>query len=115
MNPSLFLGGAAPHDPLSVNAPEDRLTRIAARRAFVELKTSFMRAASDACGPSGELLRRKVRDADEALQLWRLRLALLAALPKGHERTAQHRSELLQQLDSVFPDSGPETGFVPLL
>jgi hypothetical protein len=99
--------------PSGFGLPEDRLARIAARRAFVELKTSFICAASDACGPTGELLRRKVRDADEALQLC-LRLALLAALPIGHERTAQHRSELLQQLDSVFPDSGPETGFVPL-
>ena len=114
MNPSLARDNPAPFDLPGFGLPEDRLARIAARRAFVELKTSFMRAASDAGGPSGELLRRKVRDADEALQLWRLRVALLAALPSGHERTAQHRSELLRQLDSVFPDSGPETGFVPL-
>jgi hypothetical protein len=105
--------GAPPHLP-GFGVPEERLARIAARRAFVELKTSFMRAAADACGPGGELLRRKVREADEALQLWRLRVALLAALPTGHERTAAHRLELLHQLDSVFPDSGPETGFVPL-
>jgi hypothetical protein len=114
MNPSFARADAALLDPPGFGPPEDRLARIAARRAFVELKTSFMRAASDACGPSGELLRRKVRDADESLQLWRLRVALLAALPSGHERTALHRSELLHQLDSVFPDSGPETGFVPL-
>jgi hypothetical protein len=114
MNPTFGFDAAAPFDRPGFGLPEDRLARIAARRAFVELKTSFMRAASDACGPTGELLRRKVRDADEALQLWRLRVVLLAALPSGHERTAQHRSELLCQLDSVFPDSGPETGFVPL-
>jgi hypothetical protein len=114
MNPHLTGGNFAPIDLPGFGLPDDRLARIAARRAFVELKTSFMRAASDACGPTSELLRRKVRDADEALQLWRLRIALLAALPSDHERTAQHRSELLRQLDSVFPDSGPETGFVPL-
>jgi hypothetical protein len=114
MNPDIALGNSALFDLPGFGLPEDRQARIAARRAFVELKTSFMRAASDACGPTGELLRRKVREADETLQLWRLRVALLAALPSGHERTAQHRSELLRQLDSVFPDSGPETGFVPL-
>ncbi len=114
MNPSFARDNTALFERPGFGLPEDRLARIAARRAFVELKTSFMRAASDASGPTGELLRRKVRDADEALQLWRLRVALLAALPSGHERTAQHRSELLRQLDSVFPDSGPETGFVPL-
>lgn len=94
--------------------PEDRLARLAARRAFVELKTSFMRAATDAAGPYSDLLRRRVRDADEALQLWRLRLPLLAALPAGHARTAQHRAELLRELDSVFPDTGDDTTFVPL-
>ena len=94
--------------------PEDRLARIAARRAFVELKSSFISAASEVCGPTAELLRRKVRAADQALQLWGLRLALLAALPADEERSAHQRQALLRQLDSVFPDSGPETGFVPL-
>jgi hypothetical protein len=94
--------------------PEDRLARIAARRAFVELKTSFMRAAAVACGPRCELLRRKVREADDVLQLWRLRVALLAALPVDLAHASMDRLELLRQLDSVFPDSGPETGFVPL-
>ena len=101
-------------EPQAFGLPEEQLARIAARRAFVELKTSFMRAAIDACGPTSDQLRRLVRDADEALQLWRLRLALLAALPANHARTEQHRSELLRQLDSVFPDTGPETSFVPL-
>ena len=104
----------SPIDLPGFGLPEDRLARIAARRAFVELKSSFMSAASEACGPTAELLRRKVRAADEALHLWRLRVALLAALPADEERSARQRQELLRQLDSVFPDSGPETGFVPL-
>ena len=104
-----------PVDLPGFGLPEDRLARIAARRAFVELKSSFMNAASEACGPTAELLRRKVRAADEALQLWGLRLALLAALPVDKEQSAQQRQALLRQLDSVFPeDRGPETGFVPL-
>ena len=104
----------SPADLPGFGLPEDRQARIAARRAFVELKSSFMNAASEACGPTADLLRRKVRGADEALQLWRLRLALLAALPADEERFARSREELLRHLDSVFPDSGPETGFVPL-
>lgn len=104
----------SPVDLPGFGLPEDRLARIAARRAFVELKSGFMSAASEACGPSAERLRRKVRSADEALQLWGLRLALLAALPVDKERSARQRQALLRQLDSVFPDSGPETGFVPL-
>jgi hypothetical protein len=104
----------SPADLPGFGLPEDRQARIAARRAFVELKSTFINAATVACGPTAELLRRKVRAADEALQLWRLRVALLAALPADDDRSARHRQNLLRQLDSVFPDSGPETGFVPL-
>jgi hypothetical protein len=116
MNPRLgHEVSASPADLPHFRFSEEHLARIAARRAFVELKTTFMRAAIDAAGPTGELLRRRVRDADEALQLWRLRFSLLAALPAQHERTEQHRAELMRQLDSVFPDTGPEAGFAPLL
>jgi hypothetical protein len=114
MTPQHGQPSAPPAELPGFGLPEDRLARIAARRAFVELKTSFMRAATDAAGPAGDMLRRRVRDADEALQLWRLRTVLLAALPAGHARTEQHRAELLRQLDSVFPDTGPETTFAPL-
>ena len=94
--------------------PDERLARRAARRAFVDLKISFMRATADIHGDSGELLQHKVRSAREAIELWRLRSAVFAALPSGEERSLLHKLELHQQLDSVFPEAGEETGFVPL-
>ncbi len=94
--------------------PDERLARLAARRAFVDLKISFMRATADIQGHTGQLLQRKVRSAREAIDLWRLRSAVFAALPSGDERSLLHKLELHQQLDSVFPEAGEETGFVPL-
>ena len=43
--------------------PEDRLARMAARRAFVEMKTCFMHAVAEIEGSTGALLQRKVRMA----------------------------------------------------
>ena len=94
--------------------PEDQLSRIAARRAFVEMKASFISAASDVEGAIGALLQRQVRCADDAAQLGRLRVALLDALTPTHERTAGHREALQRHVDALFPDSGPDTCFVPL-
>jgi hypothetical protein len=87
------------------SAEAERLARIAARRAFVELKSTFMRAAADIDGAVGEDLQRKVRQASEPVQLWRLRGSVLMALHAHHERTPIHRIELRRQLDSIFADS----------
>ena len=94
--------------------PDERLARMAARHAFADLKVSFMRATADIEGGTGKLLQRKVRHAQEAIDLWRLRSAVFAALPTGDERSLLHKLELHQQLDSVFPEAGEETSFVPL-
>lgn len=86
--------------------PNERLARIAARRAFVELKGSFMRAAAEVEGSLGARLQRQVRQATEPVQLWRLGGAMLAALrAREDERAAIHRVELRRQLDSIFADS----------
>lgn len=98
----------------SFGQPDERLARVAARRAFVEMKHAFMRAAADIDGSVGELLQHKVRRASEAVELWRLRAVLLASLAPDHERTPLHRWELHRQLDSVFPDSGAGTAVMPL-
>lgn len=94
--------------------PEDRLARMAARRAFVEMKTCFMRAAAEIEGGTGALLQRKVRMAGEVIELWRLRHAVLAALPRDKASAEVHRRELQQQIDSAFPEGGGNTAFVPL-
>jgi hypothetical protein len=98
----------------SFGLPDERLARVAARRAFVEMKHAFMRAAADIDGTVGEMLQRKVRSASEAVDLWRLRAIVLASLAEQHERTPLHRLELHRQLDSVFPERGADTGFAPL-
>ena len=94
--------------------PEDRLARMAARRAFVEMKTCFMRAAADIEGNTGALLQRQVRVATEVIELWRLRHALLSALPTGQASSEMHRQELMQQIDSAFPEGDGNTAFLPL-
>jgi hypothetical protein len=98
----------------SFGLPDERLARVAARRAFVEMKQAFMRATADIDGPVGEMLQRNVRVATEAMQLWRLRSVVLSSLAAGHERTPIHRLELHRQLDSLFPQHAVDTSFVPL-
>jgi hypothetical protein len=94
--------------------PEDRLARMAARRAFVEMKTCFMRAAADIEGSTGALLQRKVRLASEVIELWRLRHAVMGALPRDKPSAEMHRHELQLQIDSAFPEGGGNTAFAPL-
>lgn len=93
--------------------PEDRLARMAARQAFVEMKTCFMRAAAEIEGSSAALLQRQVRQASEVIELWRLRHAVLGALPHGKAEAEMHRRELMLQIDSAFPE-GEGTAFLPL-
>ena len=92
--------------------PEDRLARLAARRAFVDMKGCFMRAAAVIEGERAVLIQRTVRQSGDAIDLWRLRQAVLEALPAS-DAGAMHREELRRQLAMVFPDEGPEAGFAP--
>lgn len=85
----------------------EQLARVAARRALVNLKQSFMRAAGELQGPDAEWLRRKVRQANDSTELWRLRPTIFALLPEG-ARSELHRSELNRQLDGIFPESSIE-------
>jgi hypothetical protein len=94
--------------------PADRLARMAARRAFVEMKQVFMRAAADIDGSVGEMLQQRVRMANQPVELWRIRAVLLASLPSGHERALVHRIELHRQLDSLFPFNACATVPMPL-
>ena len=91
--------------------PEERMARMAAQTAFTDLKFSFMRATANIEGGLGLLLQRRVLAAKEAVELWRLRGAVLAAMPLQSERSRLHKAQLHQQLDSVFPDCGDINGF----
>jgi hypothetical protein len=110
MTLSISYGEAlAPEAHTAFNLPDERVARIAARRAFVDLKLCFMRAAADIDGPLGVRLQRQVRQASESVQLWRLSAAVLAALRSNGERMHVHRQELRRQLDSIFADSSYDT------
>lgn len=99
----------------SYGLPDERMARVAARRAFVDMKQAFLCATADIDAPVGRVLHGKVRSATEATELWRLRAAVLAALPARHERTEAHRAELRRQLDSLFPQRATDdTGVLPL-
>jgi hypothetical protein len=106
MNLEFASSARAPHT--AFNLPDERVARIAERRAFVALKLSFMRAAADVPGPHGALLQRHVRSASEPAQLWQLRTSLLASLHGGHVRTPQHQAQLSRSLDDLFVDSSYE-------
>ena len=92
----------------------EQAVRIAARRALVSLKQSFMRAADELTGPDADWLRRKVRQADDSTELWRLRPTIFALLPEDDARSALHRAELNRQLDSIFPESAPMDSLPPI-
>ena len=85
---------------------QERQARIAARRAFVEMKQAYMGAASDITSATAAMLQNKVRRADEPWELWSLRAVILASLPANHERTASHRMKLEREFDSIFSSSG---------
>jgi hypothetical protein len=91
--------------------PGDRGARLAARRAFVDLKLTFLTALDGSVGT--DWLRTQVRAAEEPVDLWLLRAPVLAALAGGTPEQRQRRQLLRRGLDSVFPDLEPASGFAP--
>jgi hypothetical protein len=91
--------------PAGFGLPDERLAQAAARRAFAEMKAVFLRAAAHIPGPTGTLLLDQVRQASEAVELWRLRASIFAGLPQGDDETISLGMELRRQLDNVFPES----------
>ncbi len=90
---------------LGYGLPADRQARIAQRRCFVQMKADLMCACAVLAGARGERLRHAVRQASEAVELWRLRRVILDALPAAHPRSAGHRDGLARQITQLFPDS----------
>ena len=98
---------AAPLHPFG-GLPQERLARVAARRAFVEMKQGFMQAAAGLRGASAALLQRQLRIAGDIGELLELSETLLAVLPP------EPCKEVRRQLDAAFPMAGRDTEFVPL-
>ena len=92
--------------------PHDRLARIAARRAFVNLKQSYLAAVEALPGPRAEWLRFQIRHAAEPSDLWLLRAAVFDALPRQGYGT--ERDTLQRGIESVFPSGNARSGFAPL-
>lgn len=91
--------------------PSDRLARLAARRAFVDLKQDFMHAVAALEDERGRWLRDQVRKAEEPEDLLLLRGHVFASLSGTDAGRTERRRMLRRTLDSQFPDSAPPSGF----
>ena len=85
--------------------PADRQAHIAARQAFVAMKQVFMRSVAALVDRKGQWLRAQVRLAQDPLDLWLLRGAVIEAMPGNDAATRNLRAELYRSLDTVFPDT----------
>lgn len=114
MAPAPAGGSSASWLSQGVGMPQERLARMAARRSFVEMKQRFIDAVAEVEGSRGEWLRHQVRQTQEPVDLWLLRGAVFAAVRGCDEAAHRTRLDLHRALDSVFPDSGELTPFMPL-
>jgi hypothetical protein len=90
--------------------PQDRQARIAARRAFVDLKLLFLRATAQLEDRKGQWLQNQVRLASDPLDLWLLRGPVLRVLSQDERHHRALRAELYRSLDNIFPEA---FGFEP--
>ena len=92
--------------------PSDRLAQLAARQAFVAMKSTFQQAVDDLADGHTEWLRHQVRAAEEPTDLWLLRAPIFAALAGSSAERRLRRHALRRSLESLFPDSEPpSSGF----
>jgi hypothetical protein len=110
MAPRHYTNGAyAP----GIGLPGDRMARMAARRAFVDLKQTYLLALDDVTDPEAGWLRNQVRLAEEPVDLWLLRGPVFATLSGAEPERRRRRQMLRRGLDSVFADSEPVSHFAP--
>ena len=94
---------------MPANDADDKASRIALRRSFVHVKRCFMAAVERIDDRRGQWLRRQVRQANEAIDLWLLRGAVFDALtPRGPMAAHELRVELQRALESVMPGTGDD-------
>jgi hypothetical protein len=85
--------------------PQDRAARIAARRAFVEMKQLFLRATEDLSEHKGAFLGRRIRAAADVDDLVQLRGLLVDALREDEARARALRADLYRRLDGAFSEA----------
>ncbi len=109
--PRHYTQGAELADLAGAGLPHDRAARMAARRAFVELKHTYLMALSEVPDTEAGWLRSQVRAAEQPVDLWLLRAPVFAALT-GADPDARRRRQMLRRgLDSMFLDSEPPSSF----
>ena len=97
---------------LGAGMPNERHARIAARKAFVSLKLTFLEALDHV--PHAGWLRVQVVAAEEPVDLWLLRAPVFAALSGVESEQRSRRQMLRRGLDSMFPDLDDGSCFNPL-
>ncbi len=97
---------------LTAGLPADRQAHAAARRAFVDLKRTFMHTLEQV--PGAEWVLAQVRAAEEPVDLWLLRAPTFAALAGTDPTARQRRQALRRGLDTVFPDLDDSSAFSAL-
>ncbi len=93
-------------DHPSFGMPGDRQARLAARRAFVALKLSFLYVVEGIDGPPE--LRTRVRLAEEPHELWSLRAPVFAVLGGDDPQHRSRRQLLNRSLETMFPTATPQ-------
>ena len=112
MNPHLAPRHYLPTAALpGAGLPNDRMAHLAARKAFVELKSAFLEAVHGLTDNGVEWLRRQVRSAEDPVDLWLLRASVFAALAGSEPERRTQRLRLRRCLDSLFPDPDAASGF----
>jgi hypothetical protein len=91
--------------PCAVGMPQDRLARVAARQAFVDLKQDFTVAVAGIPGPRGEWLRQVIHRAEEPWALWRARAILFEEIRGNDPDACTVRDSLQTGLDSLFAET----------
>jgi hypothetical protein len=79
---------------------------MAARRAFVALKLSFLFVVDGLEGRTE--LQARVRLAEEPEELWDLRAPVFAALSGDDAQNRSRRQLLNRSLESMFPTAAPQ-------
>jgi hypothetical protein len=103
----------APADP---GMPQERAARVAARRAFVDLKLTYLGALDSLSGGAGAAaapshwLRQQVVYAEDPVDLWLLRAPMFAALSGVQPERRRQRQALRRALETLFPDGDSDAG-----
>ena len=101
---------------LRTGVPAEQMSRLSARKAFVDTKLVFMQvlAQLNRNDAGVEWLRKQVRSAQMPEDLWLLRAAVYDALRSEGAQGAELRDVLRRSLDGLLPGTYMPSGFTTL-